>query len=73
MTNSLTSQGRLIPLTKWPEFHPEGPTVGALRHYVFYSERFNFSEVVKRLGKRLYIDEAAYYRWATSRGLRESR
>ena len=58
-----TSQGaRLIPLTKWPEHH-EYPPIGGLRHLVFNAQRTGFDKVIRRVGKRILLDEAAYFRW----------
>ena len=53
---------RLIPVTKWPEHHP-WPTIPALRWMIFNAHRIGFSTVVKRVGRRVLIDEAAFFRW----------
>lgn len=53
---------RLIPLTKWPEYHPH-PPIGGLRHLVFNSQKSGFDKVIRRVGKRVLIDEAAYFEW----------
>ena len=45
----------LIPLSKFNEFLPY-PTVAALRQYYFYGHKNGFINVVKRIGKRIYID-----------------
>ena len=58
--NSNTS--RLIPLTKWPE-HYQWPTVGGLRHLVFWENKNGFKKVIRRVGKRILIDEKAFFEW----------
>jgi hypothetical protein len=53
---------RLIPLTRWDEFHP-WPTRSALRHMVVKSGENGFNEVIRRVGKRVLIDEDAFFAW----------
>ena len=60
-------KNRLIPLTKWPQYHP-WPPIGGLRHLVFYSEKNGFARVIRRVGRRLLIDEAEFFKWADSTG-----
>jgi len=58
---------RLIPLAEWPKHHP-WPTAPALRFY-HYNGRLNGFEahgVVKRIGRRILIDEAAFFRWVNA-------
>ncbi|MBF8274062.1 MAG: hypothetical protein HW380_3167 [Magnetococcales bacterium] len=53
---------RLIPLTQWPNFHP-WPPVGGLRHLVFHENSNGFNAVVKRVGRRVLLDEKAFFTW----------
>lgn len=53
---------RLIPLTEWPEHH-EWPPMGGLRHLVFHAKRNGFNTVIRRVGRRILIDEAAFFAW----------
>jgi hypothetical protein len=73
MSKSTTT--RLIPLTDWPKFHP-WPTVRGLRHLVF-GEPNGFSVCVRRVGRRVLIDEAAFFIWVENQsnmeGLRHER
>ena len=55
-------QSRLIPLTEWPKHHP-WPPLGGLRHLVFHSKTNGFAKVVRRVAKRVLIDEAAFFQW----------
>lgn len=53
---------RLIPVPLWNKFH-QWPPVGGLRHLIF-NARFNgFSSVIRRAGRRVLIDEQAFFKW----------
>tara|TARA_R100001163_G_scaffold13294_2_gene12287 strand:- start:227 stop:622 length:396 start_codon:yes stop_codon:yes gene_type:complete len=60
--NGLARQGRLIPLTQWSEYHP-WPALRGLRHLVFNAHTNGFDKVIKRAGRRVLIDESAFFRW----------
>lgn len=53
---------RLIPVTKWTEYH-DWPPPGGLRYLIFNERKNGFHKVVKRVGRRVLIDEAAFFRW----------
>ena len=53
---------RLIPLTEWNQHH-QWPPLGGLRHLVFNKETNGFDKVIKRVGRRLLIDEGAFFDW----------
>lgn len=55
-------QRRLIPLTEWPKHH-SWPPVGGLRHLVFYADENGFDKVIRRAGRRVLIDEQAFFQW----------
>lgn len=57
---------RLIPLTDWPKYHPF-PPLGGLRHLVFHSASNGFGQVIRRVGRRVLIDEAAFFNWVNSK------
>jgi hypothetical protein len=61
------SQRRLIPLTMWHQYHA-WPPEGGLRHLVFHAERNGFDAVVRRVGKRVLIDEAAFFAYVDKNG-----
>ena len=65
-SRSLPVSTRIIPLTKWHEYHP-WPTRGGLRHLVFYSTINGFDAVIRRIGRRVLIDESAFFAWVESR------
>ncbi len=57
-----TGVARLIPLTKWNEHHA-WPPIGGLRWLVFRAKSNGFHSVIRRVGRRVLIDEQAFYRW----------
>jgi len=57
-----TIRTRLIPLTNWNEHHA-WPPLGGLRHLVFNAQRTGFDTVIRRVGRRVLIDERAFFAW----------
>lgn len=57
-------ESRLIPLPMWNKYH-DYPTVSGMRMKVFNEDNNGFKDfgVVHREGKRVFIDEQAYFRW----------
>ena len=53
---------RLIPLTEWPKHH-DWPPLGGLRHLVFHEHTNGFAKCVRRVGRRVLIDENAFFEW----------
>ncbi len=53
---------RLIPATKWNEYH-QWPPLGGLRHLIFNEYTNGFHKVIRRCGRRVLIDEAAFFQW----------
>ena len=71
MNNTNTvSERRLIPLTRWADFHP-WPTTSALRWLVFNERANGFDRCVRRVGRRVLIDEGAFFQWVESQGSSE--
>lgn len=60
MTEDITR--KLIPLTSWPKHH-NYPPVGGLRHLVFNAKENGFDKCIRRVGRRILIDEQAYFKW----------
>lgn len=60
------SSTRLIPVPKWNHYH-EWPPVGGLRHLIFFAKENGFDKVVKRCGRRVLIDEKAFFEWVESK------
>ncbi len=57
------SERRLIPVTKWKDYHP-WPPIGGLRHLIFYENTNGFKSCVVRCGRRVLIDENKFFEWA---------
>ena len=63
--NEQNIQTRLIPLTEWQKYH-SWPPIGGLRHLVFHEKTNGFHRVVRRVGRRVLLDEAAFFGWVNS-------
>jgi len=53
---------RVIPLVTWDQFHP-WPSAAALRWYVFNARGNGAAAWIRRVGRRVLIDEAAFFAW----------
>jgi len=60
-SEKLTSY-RLIPVPLWNKYH-EWPSVAGLRYLIFNENTNGFNTVVKRVGRRVLIDERAFFQW----------
>lgn len=58
---------RLIPAPAWSEYHP-WPKIGGLRNLIFNKDKNGFHKVIKKIGKRVLIDETAFFEWAMNQG-----
>lgn len=58
---------RLIPPTKWNDHH-DWPPIGGLRHLIFHAKTNGFDAVVRRVGRRVLIDEDAFFSWVERTG-----
>lgn len=56
---------RYIPLTKWNVYH-DWPTQGSLRWKVFNAREIGFDRCIKRDGRRILIDERAFFDWVAN-------
>lgn len=55
-------QSRLIPVTEWNQYH-SWPPVGGLRHLIFNADQNGFERAIRRVGRRVLIDEAEFFAW----------
>lgn len=55
-------QTRLIPLTKWEKYHP-WPSISGLRHLRFYEKEKGCERVFKKCGKKVLVDERAFFEY----------
>ena len=51
---------RLIPVPDWNKHH-SWPPQGGLRHLIFNEKTNGFATAFKRVGRRVLIDEAAFF------------
>jgi hypothetical protein len=58
---------RFIPVTQWNHYH-EWPSQSGLRYYIFHSASNNFNSVIKRIGRRILLDEKAFFIWVEQNG-----
>jgi hypothetical protein len=54
-------QTRLIPITDWNKFH-SWPPVGGMRHLRFNGETNGFGSAFLKVGSRVLVDEAEFFR-----------
>jgi hypothetical protein len=52
---------RLIPVPDWNK-HYAWPPIGGLRHLIFHEKTNGFESAFKRVGRRVLIDEAEFFR-----------
>jgi hypothetical protein len=57
---------RYIPMQMWNQFHP-WPSVAGLRALVAKRKKNGFNKVYVKVGKRIVIDEKAFFDWMESR------
>jgi hypothetical protein len=57
-----TSTTRYIPVPNWENYHA-WPKIGGLRNLIFNRHANGFDKVIKKVGKRVLIDEAAFFNW----------
>ena len=58
----LATERKLIPVTQWHIHHP-WPPIGGLRHLIFNQNSNGFSHCIRRVGRKVLIDEARFYEW----------
>jgi hypothetical protein len=62
-TTTPSAPTRLIPVVDWPKHHPY-PSIGGIRHLAHHREANGASEWIVMIGRRMLIDEAAFFAWA---------
>jgi hypothetical protein len=56
-------KSRLIPLTKWNEYHV-WPSLGGLRHLYAFRQAKECNQIFFKTGGRVLVDEEAFFDWA---------
>lgn len=72
MQTNGTEPPKLIPLTRWNDYHPH-PPIGGLRHLVFHAQSNGFDKVIRRVGSRILLDESAYFSWVDEQSANHGR
>lgn len=67
MNTATHSPPRLIPVTDWNKYHSY-PSIGGLRHLIFYGKANGFERVVRRIGRRVLISEQDFFQWVDQQG-----
>ena len=57
-----TATPRLLTVRAWTEYHA-WPSEAGLRHLIFHAKTNGFDKVVRRVGRRVLIDEVAFFNW----------
>lgn len=52
---------RLIPVPNWNDYH-DWPPPGGLRYLIFHADTNGFAPAFKRVGRRVLVDEAEFFR-----------
>ena len=61
---------RLISVTDWERYHP-WPGTNTLRNYIKFKKQYRFESVVKKVGRKVLIDEAAFFAWVEAENGRQ--
>ncbi|MDA9982672.1 hypothetical protein N9H39_08045 [Gammaproteobacteria bacterium] len=62
---------RIIPASNWNNYH-DWPPPGGMRHLIFNEKKNGFSKCVRRVGRRVLIDERAFFEWVDEQKAHES-
>jgi hypothetical protein len=58
---------RLIPAASWNRYHIY-PSQRALRNLIFKADRNGLAVAIRRVGRRVLIDEAEFFAWVDRHG-----
>ena len=61
-----SAPSRLIPVSQWNDHHV-WPPPGGLRHLIYHAHENGFDRVVRRVGRRVLIDEKRFFSWVEDR------
>lgn len=70
MAISNAEANQLCTVKQWAERH-SWPPIGGLRHLIFNAQTNGFNKVIRRVGRRVLIDEAAFFDWVNTNGSAE--
>jgi len=58
----------IIPVTNWND-HFEWPSIGGMRHLIFYADTNGFASAFKRVGRRVLVDVDRFWSIVEERGV----
>ncbi|CAN1529180.1 hypothetical protein MCEKH45_01358 [Methylophilaceae bacterium] len=58
---------KYFTVRQWVNEHP-WPPIGGLRHLIFNAEANGFNKVIRRIGRRVLIDEDEFFNWVNTQG-----
>lgn len=58
---------RFITVADWNKYHL-WPSQSGLRYYVHNCKKNGFDAVIKRVGRRVLLDENAFFEWVAQNG-----
>ena len=67
MTVHLDKHNQLLTVAQWTQLH-SWPPEGGLRHLIFNADKNGFKKVICRIGRRVLINEKAFFEWAQEGG-----
>lgn len=59
------TQRSLMTVRQFAQRHPAFPE-GGLRYSIFHAKTNGFEECIRRIGRKILIDESAFFRWVDS-------
>ena len=62
MSETKSSTPRLLTVSEWLQTHTWPPTEKSLRQLIFYENTNGFASAFKRVGRRVLIDEAEFFK-----------
>ncbi len=61
------SNTKLLTIKQWAEIH-SWPSEQGLRYLIFHAKSNGFYCVIRRIGRRVLIDEKAFFSWVDAKG-----
>jgi hypothetical protein len=59
---TLPETRRLLTVRQFSQKHPAFPE-GGLRHQIFHADENGLASAIRRLGRKVLIDESLYFHW----------
>lgn len=72
MNFNIEENKRFIPVPSWNKYH-DWPSVAGLRYLIFNSKSNGFDAVIRKVGRRVLIDEQAFLAWVNQQGVRDEK